>query len=98
MKDEITRLKFPKGSKYIYHDPLYVTWEENDPAEQLLITISDIDDTTAHKGAKAKPIRRFFFQVNSGDIAPLVFSPKDLILRTVPSPPVEPNRVREATL
>lgn len=93
MKDEITRLKFPKGPKYIYHHPLYVTWEENDPAEQLLITISDVDDKVAHKGAKAKPIRRFFFQVNSGDIVPLVFSPKDLILRTVPSPPVQPDDI-----
>ena len=87
MKDEITRLKFPKNPKFVHNDPLFVTWQENDPSERLDMTISDV----IHGTAKPKTIRRFFLQINDGDIVPLIFSSKDLVVRTVPSPPADVN-------
>jgi len=83
MKDEITRVRNAKGQPPSPQgfSPLVLAWTENDPLERLDIEIYDTDNGTL---VKTKPIRRFFSQVNSGDIVPLVFIHKDLVIRNAP--------------
>jgi len=80
MKDEITRLKLPGSFKAIQAAPVYVTWQENDPQEELDITISDL---TVEKG-KPKTLRKFFLQINGGSIDPVVLTAKDVVVGPIP--------------
>jgi len=83
MNNEITRVKNAKGQKASPQpfDPFELAWTENDPLERLDVEIYDTDAPSL-KGKP--PIRRFFFQINSGDIVPLVFTHKKLVVRTAP--------------
>jgi hypothetical protein len=81
MNNEITRVRNVKDQKSpLDIDPLLLAWAENDPLERLDFEIYD----RKTKPAKNSPIRRFFFQVNSGGIIPLVFTFKNLVTRNDP--------------
>ncbi|MDO6429550.1 hypothetical protein Q4E93_03045 [Flavitalea sp. BT771] len=82
MNSEITRVRNAKGQPASPQtfEPLVLAWTENDSLARLDVEIYDKGKTPG----KTKPIRRFFFRIDSGEIIPLVFTSKDLVVRNAP--------------